>query len=165
MFFVLCFTLFAKKIYKPPRIHEALVWIGHPRSRPVPSMMVDDGWWGKQPVFVDPPHLGFFGPWGSFWWWLLFVVVVVVVGVGVGVGVVVVVVVVLLLLLLLLLLLFFGWCGVFCVAFVVWLMGCFALGNSKNPYRKFQDEIANCFETKFLVDYLWFFASGIFVGG
>ena len=42
----------------------------------------------------------------------------------------------------------------FCVAFVVWLMGCFALGNSKNPYRKFQDEIANCFETKFLVDYL-----------
>lgn len=53
----------------------------------------------------------------------------------------------------------------FCVAFVVWLMGCFALGNSKNPYRKFQDEIANCFETKFLVDYLWFFASGIFVGG
>ena len=70
---------------------------------------------------------------GSFWWWLFFVVVVVVVVV----------------------VFFFRlmW-SFFCVAFVVWLMGCFALGNSKNPYRKFQDEIANCFETKFLVDYL-----------
>ena len=59
---------------------------------------------------------------------------------------------------LLLLLLFFFVFSVdvefFCVAFVVWLMGLFALGNSENPYRKFQDEIANCFETKFLVDYL-----------
>ena len=137
----------SKKISKPPRIHEALVWIGHPRSRPVPSMMVDDGWWEGQPVFVDPPHLGFFGPWcgvfggGCFCCCCIFFSFFV------------------------LLLLFSVDVELFCVAFVVWLMGCFALGNSKNPYRKFQDEIANCFETKFLVDYLWFFASGIFVGG
>ena len=146
MFVVVCFTLSPTKKTGPktaqkrsPSLHESMkLWFGLGIQGQGQCLR----WWlmmvdGRDNLFLlTPPHLVFFDFDGSFFGCSF-----------------------------LLLLLFSVDVEFFCVAFVVWLMGCFALGNSKNPYRKFQDEIANCFETKFLVDYLWFFASGIFVGG